>query len=49
MEKYLKDRKARLMEDPAHYCKMATALNETILLQKKIDTLFLLLEKNIIE
>ncbi len=31
MEKYLKDRKGKLMEDPGHYCKMATAIAETIL------------------
>jgi len=48
MEKYLKDRKGRLMEDPAHYCKMATALQETILVQQKIDLLFNEVEKNII-
>ncbi len=48
MEKYLKDRKGRLMEDPAHYCKMATALQETILVQQKIDLLFNEVEKNVI-
>jgi predicted helicase len=48
MEKYLKDRKGRLMEDPGHYCKMATALQETILVQQKIDLLFKEVEKNII-
>ena len=30
MEKYLKDRKGRQMDDPAHYCKMATAITQTI-------------------
>jgi predicted helicase len=48
MEKYLKDRKGRLMEDPAHYCKMATALQETLLVQQKIDFLFNEVEKNIL-
>ncbi|MCA4897554.1 MAG: type ISP restriction/modification enzyme [Bacteroidota bacterium] len=48
MEKYLKDRKGRLMEDPAHYCKIATALQETILVQQKIDLLFNEVEKSII-
>jgi predicted helicase len=48
MEKYLKYRKGRLMEDPAHYCKMATALQQTILVQQKIDLLFNEVEKNII-
>jgi predicted helicase len=49
MEKYLKDRKGRLMEDPGHYCKMATAISETILAQKKIDKLFVDVEKKIID
>lgn len=40
MEKYLKDRKGRMMEDPGHYCKIATSLSETISVQKKIDKLF---------
>ncbi len=40
MEKYLKDRKGRLMNDPGHYCKMATALAQTIEIQKNIDSLF---------
>jgi predicted helicase len=49
MEKYLKDRKTRLMEDPGHYCKMATSISETILVQKKIDLLFKEVEKKIID
>lgn len=49
MEKYLKDRKGRQMDDPAHYCKMATAIAKTIELQKIIDPLFTEAEKNIIE
>ena len=49
MEKYLKDRKGRLMEDPGHYCKMATAISETILAQEKIDKLFVDVEKKIID
>ncbi len=46
MEKYLKDRKGRLMDDPGHYCKIATVLNHTINLQSKIDILFIEIEKN---
>lgn len=49
MEKYLKDRKGRLMEDPGHYCRMATALAETILIQEKTDKLFGLVEKSVIQ
>ncbi len=48
MEKWLKDRKGRLMEDPAHYCKIATALMETISLQRKIDKLFPAVEKSVV-
>ena len=48
MEKYLKDRKSRVMEDSAHYCKMATALLETIRIQKLIDNVFKNIEENII-
>ena len=48
MEKYLKDRKGRLMEDPGHYCKMATALQETIELQAKIDSFFITVEKTVL-
>ena len=48
MEKYLKDRKGRLMDDPGHYCKMATAIAETILVQQQLDALFKQVEKNVI-
>lgn len=48
MEKYLKDRKSRMMEDPEHYCRMATALAETILVQQKIDEYFSTVEETII-
>ncbi len=48
MEKYLKDRKGRLIDDPGHYCKMATALEETIELQAKIDSLFITVEKTVL-
>jgi predicted helicase len=40
MEKYLKDRKGRQMTDPATYCKIATALAETIRIQQQLDELF---------
>jgi predicted helicase len=48
MEKYLKDRKGRLMDDPGHYCKMATALSETISLQSEADKWFAAVEKSVI-
>jgi predicted helicase len=48
MEKYLKDRKGREMDDPGHYCKMATAIAKTIEVQKEIDKLFPEIEKQVI-
>jgi hypothetical protein len=37
------------MDDPAHYCKMATAIVKTIELRKQIDGLFEKAESNIVE
>jgi hypothetical protein len=48
MEKYLKDRKEREMDDPGHYCKIATAIAKTMELQKEIDKLFPEIEKQVI-
>jgi len=45
MYKYLKDRKGRSMDDPRHYCRIATSIHQTIELQKKIDILYEELEK----
>jgi Type ISP C-terminal specificity domain/N-6 DNA Methylase len=45
MDKYLKPRVGRLMADPAHFCKMATAIARTIEIQKQIDPLFKRIEK----
>lgn len=49
LEKYLKDRKGRLMDDPLHYCKVATALALTIEVQKKIDEKFPSAENTVIK
>lgn len=49
MEKYLKDRKGRQMGDPGHYCKVATAIAETIEVQTAADKLFVQIEENVIE
>jgi predicted helicase len=48
MEKYLKDRKGREMDDPGHYCKMATTIAKTMDVQKEMDRLFLEIEKQVI-
>ena len=49
MEKYLKDRKGRQMEDPAHYCRMAAAIAKTMELQGEIDKIFVEVEKDVME
>lgn len=48
MEKYLKDRKGREMNDPVHYCKMGPAIAQTIEIQNEIDELFLQIGPNLI-
>ncbi|MBI4646775.1 MAG: N-6 DNA methylase [Bacteroidia bacterium] len=48
LEKYLQDRKTRIMDAPEYYCKIITAINETIILQKKIDLLYEEVENEII-
>ncbi len=42
MEKWLKDRKGKTlsMEDIRHYCRIATAISETIAMQKAIDKIY---------
>ena len=49
LNKYLKDRKSRLMDDPPHYCRIVTALSKTIEIQKKIDEIYPAVEENVIE
>ncbi len=46
-DKWLKDRKGRVLssEDIKHYCKVATAISETIEIQKEIDRLYSKVEK----
>ena len=48
MEKYLKDRKGRQMEDSGHYCLMGTSISRTIEVQQSIDKLFPKVEKKVI-
>ncbi len=47
MEKWLKDRKSQRLslEDIKHYCRIATAIKETIAIQKKIDKIYNNVEK----
>ncbi len=48
MEKWLKDRKGKCLdlEGIKHYCKIATSLKETLVLQKKIDACYDQIESN---
>jgi predicted helicase len=49
--KWLKDRKGRILslDDIRHYCKVVTAIEETIKIQKEIDRLYPEIEKGTIE
>ncbi|MGI6741227.1 MAG: type ISP restriction/modification enzyme [Brevefilum sp.] len=49
MDKYLKDRRGRRMDDPRHYIHIATALEKTIEIQAAIDELYPEVEKDVIE
>lgn len=40
LHKYLKDRKGKTLEDPIHYCRIVTALANTIEIQKEIDGVY---------
>jgi len=49
MDKYLKDRKGRKMDDPRHYIRITTSLAKTIEIQKEIDGIYPNVEKDLIE
>ena len=40
LNKYLKDRKNKTLEDPIHYCRIVTALAKTIEIQREIDGVY---------
>ena len=50
-DKWLKDRKGRILslDDIRHYCKVVTAIEETIKIQKEIGRRYTEIEKGIIE
>ena len=48
LEKYLKDRKGRIMDDAPRYCRIATALSRTMDIQGKIDEIYPDIEKELI-
>ncbi len=47
LQKYLKDRKGRNMDDIPHYCRVVTALSKTIEIQKQIDELYPAIEQRL--
>lgn len=49
MEKYLKDRKDKQMDDPRHYSQIATVISKTIEVQDKIDKIFSRVDKRVID
>ncbi len=49
LSKYLKDRKGRIMDDAPHYCRIVTAIQKTIEIQKQIDILYPEIEKKLIQ
>ncbi len=49
LDKYLKARKGRSLEDPRHILRVATALAKTIEIQKEIDALYPHIESDLIE
>jgi hypothetical protein len=49
LNKYLKDRKSRMMDDAPRYCRIVTALSKTIIIQEKIDEIYPEIEKELID
>jgi hypothetical protein len=49
LQKYLKDRKDRIMDAPRYYCRIVTAIDKTIIIQKQIDQIYNEVEKGLIE
>ena len=49
LEKYLKDRKGRRLDDPVRYIHIASALAETLRLQQQIDALYPQVESRTLE
>ncbi len=49
LQKYLKDRKGRNMDDAPRYCRIATALSKTIEIQEEIDTIYPEVEKKLVQ
>jgi len=48
LEKYLKDRKGRRLDDPVHYIHIAAAIAQTMAIQAQVDEIYLQLESNVL-
>lgn len=48
LQKYIKDRKGRIMDDAPRYCRIITALSKTIEIQETIDEVYPEIEKKLI-
>jgi len=46
LQKYLKDRKGRIMDNAPHYCRIVTALSKTLEMQRKLDKIYPEAEKD---
>ena len=49
LQKYLKDRKGRNMDDAPRYCRIVTSLSKTIEIQKEIDEIYHEVEKKLVK
>lgn len=49
LQKYLKDRKSRNMDDAPRYCRIVTALSKTIEIQEQIDKIYPEVEKELVQ
>ncbi len=49
LQKYLKERKGRNIDDAPHFCRIVTALSKTIEIQKQIDEIYPEVEKELIQ
>jgi predicted helicase len=49
LQKYLKDRKGRNMDDAPRYCRIVTALSKTIEIQEQIDEIYPEVEKDLVQ
>lgn len=49
LQKYLKDRTGRNMDDAPRYCRIVTALSKTIEIQKQIDLVYPEVEKELVQ